>query len=285
MRYSIWYNTQKKFILTLFIVWKPTNNRFIRTRINVRDVLRNIRRKHKAKQSVLSFQRFPTEMVVACRSFSPATFAHVTGINSSGYEWERVSRAGYFIRRIKLRPMSSICFSPNSSFPFFFSHPYSFTRHRLAPGVAALWRLGRKTFPCVAVLFRFPQEDSRHTHLRSFISKLHARILDTTRLEVFSRGRPHPRPFRFLLLFEDMHYAMPRVSKKVLSRFSLAFCIYPRCFACRYDCSDKICTMCDAVYFGCPILYVIYSLFLSVFLFDYFWYLRTQTRSVSPIFS
>lgn len=201
------------------------------------------------KQSVLSFQRFPTEMVVACRSFSPAAFAHVTGINSSGYEWERVSRAGYFIRRIKLRPMSSICFSPNSSFPFFSSHPYSFTRYRLAPGVAALWRLGRKTLPCAAVLFRFPREVSRHTHLRSFISELHARILDTTRLEVFSRGRPISVPFASFSFFGDMHYAMPRISKKVLSRFSLAFCIHLRCFACRYDCSDKICATCDAVYF------------------------------------
>lgn len=146
--------------------------------------------------------------------------------------------------------MSSICFSPSSSFPLFSSHPFrplplphSFIRHRLAPGVAALWRLGRKTFPCVAVLFRFPREDSRHTHLRSFISKLHAHLGYNAPRGVLS-GPSHPHPFCFLLLFGDLHYAMPRISRKVLSRFSLAFCIYPRCFACRYDCSDKICVIC-----------------------------------------
>lgn len=104
------------------------------------------------------------------------------------------------MRRIKLRPMSSICFSPSSSFPLFSSYPFplphSFIRHRLAPGVAALWRLGRKTFPCAAVLFRFPREDSRHTHLRSFISKLHAHLGYNT-----PRGVPSgPSHSTFLLL-------------------------------------------------------------------------------------
>lgn len=120
-------------------------------------------------------------------------------------------RAGYFIRRIKLRPMSSICFSPDSTFlsPLFLSlfsflpplrsAPPSVVVHAapFSPGSRSfMWRLGRKTLPRAAVLFSFSfvEKPSSHTW-RGLISKLQARISDTTRLRVFSRGLlPPPYP-------------------------------------------------------------------------------------------
>lgn len=133
---------------------------------------------------------------------APVTSAHVGGINSGGYEW---GSEGYFIRRIKLRPMSSICFSPSSPFPrpplvllllssFSFSHR---AIYRLTSGVAALRRdLGRKTLPRVAVsFFRLSQEDlSLPCRTCEVLSRSCRRILDTTRLGVFSRDHSPPHP-------------------------------------------------------------------------------------------
>ena len=170
--------------------------------------------------------------------FPPVTSAHVGGINSGGNE-------GYFIRRIKLRPMSSICFSPNfSSSHLLFSFSFSFYRHAISFSfrrIAALWCFRRKTPLRAAVLIHLSQEKPLHRTCE-VLSRSCRRILDTTRLGVFSRDHP---VLRLLYLFGGyaMHYAISCISRKLLSRFSHAFCMYPQCFTLRDDCIDKTCAM------------------------------------------
>jgi len=87
------------------------------------------------------------------------------------------------------------------------------------------------------------------------LSRSCRRISTATHPRVSSRGHPvsapyfpppppPPLPPSSAISGHAMHYAPPRVSWKVLSEFSLAFCTYPRWFAARDDCSDKtrVCT-------------------------------------------
>lgn len=141
--------------------------------------------------------------------------------------------------------MSSICFSPNSSSSSFslFSFSFCFVRYRL---VGSRGVSDKKRFPRVAVLSRLLQENPPPRRTCEVLSRSCRRILDTTRLGVFSWDHPIPR---FLHLFGGyaMHYAIPCVSWKLLSRFSLAFCTYPWCFA-RDDWTNKIRAMCVYMY-------------------------------------
>lgn len=202
-------------------------------------------------------------MVVACRSFSPAAFAHVTGINSSGYERERVSRAGYFIRRIKLRPMSSICFFAQLFLSLLLLSPLFVRTPPFSLGSRGFMAPRTENVPVCRCSFSFSL-GRLVTHTCGVLSRSCTRASWIQRASRCSLGAvPSPRPpfasSRYLGTCTMQYCAS---LKKVLSRFSFAFCIYLRCFACRYDCSDKICAMCDAVYFGCLILYAMHSLFL-----------------------
>jgi len=85
--------------------------------------------------------------------------------------------------------------------------------------------------------FRLSQENPPSHRTCEVLSRSCRRILDTRRLEMFSRDHPIPR-FPYLFRGYAMHYAIPCVSKKLLSRFSLAFCKYLRCFARQDDCTD-----------------------------------------------
>jgi len=106
-------------------------------------------------------------------------------------------------------------------------------RYRLTSTVTVLWRL---VFTCRYPFFVFLRKIPSHRTCE-VLSRSCRRILDTTRLEMFSRDHPIPR-FPYLFKGYAMHYAIPCVSKKLLSRFSLAFCKYLRCFARQDDCTD-----------------------------------------------
>lgn len=146
------------------------------------------------------------------------------------------------MRRIKLRPMSSICFSPNSfsshpllallfsSFCLFHAVPFSSgSRGFMAPRTENALRVPLS-------FFVFLKKTPRRTC--KVLSRSCRRILDTTRLGMFSRDHPIPRSLRLFGGYA-MHYAIPCVSRELLNRFSLAFCTYPWCFTRWDDCIDK----------------------------------------------
>lgn len=162
--------------------------------------------------------------------------------------------------------MSSICFSLGSFSRTLFP-PYSFSLSspsfvRAAPFSPRESRLygvlatENSLSPLRRCPFSFSSGKLPQLHLPGLISMLQAHLSDTTRPKVFSRGypvlRPNPRyppPPPPLAIWEyAMYYALLRVSWKVLTRFSLAFCTYPRCFAARDDCSDETLALCIHVY-------------------------------------
>lgn len=139
--------------------------------------------------------------------------------------------------------MSSICFSPNSSFPhLLFSFSFSFYRHAISFSFGGRGFMAFRTENASACRCPYSSFSGKTppSHLRGLISKLQAHLGYNAPWGVLS-GPPHVLRLLYLFGGYTMHYAIPCVSRKLLSRFSHAFCTYPRCFTLRDDCTDKTC--------------------------------------------